>query len=114
MPSSYITWHNQKHAVDTTPLDCPYSAVYSYAQCDSPALLADRALQLATGLSCTLEDSESTQSAHSAHSAPCEHLWTEPSAMVVFGEGLVQLTVMVCVLSMAVLFGCLVLDIVSK
>ncbi len=113
-PSPYITWYQQKRAVGTTSLDCPYSAAYSYAQCASPALLADRAQQLATGLSCTLEESDSTPSAHSAHSASCEPLWTEPSAMVVFGEGLVQLTVMVCVLSMAVLFGCLVLDIVSK
>eukprot|EP01032_Pedospumella_encystans_P011113 gene11113-12950_t len=109
--SPYITWHKHKHAEGTTTIDCPYSMAYSYAQCDSPVLWADRALQLATGLSCALDDSDSTQD---IHSAPCEHLWTEPSAMVVFGEGLVQLTVLVCVLSMAVLFGCLVLDIVSK
>eukprot|EP01032_Pedospumella_encystans_P010298 gene10298-12050_t len=109
--SPYIAWHKHKHAEGTTAIDCPYNMAYSYAQCDSPVLWADRALQLATGLSCALDDTDSTQS---IHSAPCEHLWTEPSAMVVFGEGLVQLTVLVCVLSMAVLFGCLVLDIVSK
>lgn len=114
----YAVWYKDKHTdftahqstqqKDTIDPNHMYSADYgtTHAQCPIQTPSTDRALQLATGLSCDgSEDSENTA---------CEHLWQEPSAMVVFGEGLVQLTVMVCVLSMAVLFGCLVLDVVSK
>lgn len=85
------------------PCSAPAGAYSHFDQsCNLTALSLSRVATLSAGLPCDAADES------------CNPLWEEPSLVVFCGESLVQLTVLLGALGMAVLFGLLVLDVARR